>query len=333
MNIVKRGYEYLMTDDCVPKSTNTWKISLLGASTISKHAVLKPAKYLPNFHIASISSRSLSKAKAFAKENGVENYCVDYFQGINNCDIVYISLRTSDHMKYIVEAVNKRKIVFCEKPLTLDPEESKKLIEMSLTKNIKVYEAYHYRFHPAFKEFQRLFQQQKTKLNKIVIEAIEKYDIEKMYNLFCYCIDIFFVLLLDKNERWNGDFSQVEIFKHEMRAKFRFKDIQVVLLSSRVQPSLPKNNIHCYFEGSTLEMINFATPFIYHEVRLNQESFAFYNEDRVKSTYEYQLETLGKLVEKPNSEDFPGPENSFRNSIFFTEFLRKAGKLTLLDKE
>ena len=80
------------------------------------------------------TTRTPRKARAFAKENGL-HLCADYAELLARPDVdaVFIATPHSQHFDQIIQAAKAGKHVFCEKPFTLDPGDTKTALRPSAT--------------------------------------------------------------------------------------------------------------------------------------------------------------------------------------------------------
>ena len=70
------------------------RIGLLGASRISRGAVIKPAAAIDDVDVTSVAARDPERAGAFAEEHGIHHVEPDYTALINSShvDVVYNGL-------------------------------------------------------------------------------------------------------------------------------------------------------------------------------------------------------------------------------------------------
>ncbi len=134
------------------------KIGLVGTGYISGvHAFA--AKDVKNVSITSVFGRDKNKAKKFAEEFGIPNYYDNYNTFLDSdIDAVIISLPTTFHKDFSVEALNRSKHVLCEKPIALNIDDA---IEMKNTaeKTGRILMAAHVlRFWPEYVAVKKLFQ-------------------------------------------------------------------------------------------------------------------------------------------------------------------------------
>ncbi len=117
------------------------------------------------------ATRTPRKARAFAKESGLE-LCADYAELLSrpDIDVVFIATPHSQHFGQILEAAKAGKHVFCEKPFTLDPGDTKAALEALGKAGLKAGVGFNRRFAPNTIELKRMLDA--GELGKVVhIEA------------------------------------------------------------------------------------------------------------------------------------------------------------------
>ncbi len=101
--------------------------------------------------VIAIASRSAEKAKKAAQSSGISRSYGTYEEllGDPEIDAVYIPLPNHLHVPWTLKAIESGKHVLCEKPIGLNAAEAQQ-IELALKDHpeIKVMEAFMYRFHP-----------------------------------------------------------------------------------------------------------------------------------------------------------------------------------------
>jgi len=101
--------------------------------------------------IAAMSSRDIGKAKEAAQSLGIPKAYGSYEELLADPDIdaVYNPLPNHLHVDWSIKALEAGKHVLCEKPLGLDMQDAKRLLDAAAAyPNLKVMEAFMYRFHP-----------------------------------------------------------------------------------------------------------------------------------------------------------------------------------------
>jgi predicted dehydrogenase len=124
---------------------------ILSTANIGIQKVIPAIQKANNCEVIAIASRSIEKAKASATKLGIKKAYGSYDELLADpeIDIIYNPLPNHLHVPYTIKALEAGKHVLCEKPIGLNVSEVLKLIEV--TKNypqLKVMEAFMYRFHP-----------------------------------------------------------------------------------------------------------------------------------------------------------------------------------------
>ena len=130
------------------------KFGIIGCSSIAKKSTIPAIVMGKNSILEMIGSRSITKAKKFAKEfscNAFGNY--DDVLENDSIDAVYISLPMNMHEKWAIKAAKSGKHVLCEKSATLSYDSAKKIIKECKNNNVKIMENFVFKFHPQHKIF------------------------------------------------------------------------------------------------------------------------------------------------------------------------------------
>ena len=100
-----------------------------------------------------VGSRDLEKARQFAQTHGLARAYGSYEELLADKDVdaVYISTPNSLHAEWSIKAARAGKHVLCEKPVTADLGELKKVLAVVRTCRVFFMEAFMYRCHPQWK--------------------------------------------------------------------------------------------------------------------------------------------------------------------------------------
>ena len=122
---------------------------------------------LKNANLFAVASRSLEKAKKFAKEFNFLNAFGSYGELVNTSevDIVYIATPHSLHSKHTILCLKNNKAVLCEKAFAMNSKEVDQMINASNINNTFLMEAFWTRLNPQFLKIQKIIQS--SKLGKI----------------------------------------------------------------------------------------------------------------------------------------------------------------------
>src|SRR6202046_2761174 len=100
--------------------------------------------------IAAIASRDPSKARTAADKLGIPRAYGSYEALLADPEIeaIYNPLPNEEHVPWTLRALAAGKHVLCEKPIALDAEEARSLIDARSRSGKLVAEAFMARFHP-----------------------------------------------------------------------------------------------------------------------------------------------------------------------------------------
>ena len=189
-----------------------------------------------NARVLYVFDTNRKKLKFFSKKynlNTPQNIDNDIFNN-KNIDAVFISSSTNTHLKLILKAINKKKFVFCEKPIDLDLKKINKVSKKceSYKKTFQI--GFNRRFDPTVGEIIAKSKNNKVgKIEKLIITSRDLspppanyiktsggilrdcsvHDIDLMLNIFgedkineaiCYASNLF-----DRNTKTHKDYDTV----------------------------------------------------------------------------------------------------------------------------
>ena len=132
------------------------KIGLIGcANTALKNFI--PLMEISDFaKLEFIASRSSTKANEWAKKFHCERFG-SYDEIIeSDVDIIYMPLPVGLHEEWIIKAARTGKHILCEKSSTSSHESAKKILKVCNENDVRILEAFSYRFHPQHEHVQKL---------------------------------------------------------------------------------------------------------------------------------------------------------------------------------
>ncbi|MDH3903536.1 MAG: Gfo/Idh/MocA family oxidoreductase, partial [Xanthomonadales bacterium] len=117
--------------------------------------------YVSNGEVIAVSSRSQESAATFAEQYDIKRAYAGYAPLLADPDIdaVYIASPHTMHFQNTLDAIEAGKHVLCEKPFTINPEESRKLFEIAGQSSVFVMEAMWTFFLPAIQKAQEWLEQ------------------------------------------------------------------------------------------------------------------------------------------------------------------------------
>lgn len=167
-------------------SKNKLRWGMLGAGKIA-NTFAKEFSFMQNAELIAVAASDSERAKDFAQQYNIPQP-LNYEELYNSTEIdaVYISTTHNFHFEHALKCLENGKAVLCEKPITVNDIEFKKLMALSKTKNIFLMEAMWTYFLPAIKKAKQWLDE--GRIGKLkVIQADFAYPMEKnpegrMYN-------------------------------------------------------------------------------------------------------------------------------------------------------
>lgn len=131
-----------------------------------------------NHKVVAVAARNESSAKEFASFFNIPKFYGGYekLAADSEIDIVYIGAINPAHLEISLMMLDAGKHILCEKPLTLNEKQSKKLLEHAKAKKLFCIEGIWSRFFPSYRHL-------KNRLDNNDLGAIEEVDIEFGYDL------------------------------------------------------------------------------------------------------------------------------------------------------
>ena len=125
-----------------------WGIISTGRIT---HQFASDISNVSNAELSAVASRTLSPAKTFAKQYSISKAYGSYLDLYDDpeIDAVYVATPHSMHLKNASDAMLAGKAVLCEKPLTVNSEQSATLIALAKSRNTFLMEGMWTYFLPA----------------------------------------------------------------------------------------------------------------------------------------------------------------------------------------
>ena len=136
------------------------KWGVLGVANIATEKVIPAMQMSELCDIAAIASRDLAKARAAAEGLGIERAYGSYEDLLADpaIEAVYNPLPNELHVPWTLRALAAGKHVLCEKPIALDANEARQLIDARERSGRLVAEAFMVRCHPQWRRARELVQ-------------------------------------------------------------------------------------------------------------------------------------------------------------------------------
>lgn len=134
------------------------RIGLLGASKIAPQAIIDPAVEREDCVIQAVAARDKSRAGDYAATYNIPHIEASYEALIarDDIDLIYNALPPHRHADLTIRAAQAGKAVLCEKPFAMNAREAQEMVDAAQLAGTVLIEAFHYRYHPAFLEFEAL---------------------------------------------------------------------------------------------------------------------------------------------------------------------------------
>jgi predicted dehydrogenase len=118
----------------------------IGAGVVATKALAPAVRSARNANLYAVASRDISRALNLSPSCVYDNY--DELINDPKVEAIYISLPNNVHASIASRALIAGKAVLCEKPLTMNYQESEELVRVSKTSNSLLVEAIWFRWHP-----------------------------------------------------------------------------------------------------------------------------------------------------------------------------------------
>ena len=138
---------------------NKVRWGVLSTADIGVSKVIPAMQRGEHLQITAISSRNLAKARAVATQLGIPKAYGSYEELLADPDIdaIYNPLPNHLHVPWSIKALEAGKHVLCEKPIALTSADAQKLADAAKHyPQLKVMEAFMYRFHPQWQQARQM---------------------------------------------------------------------------------------------------------------------------------------------------------------------------------
>jgi len=143
-------------------------ISLWGLGNHASNRILPALDSIEELSLIGVCSRNKEKVFATAKKYN----CIGWInpkEMLNDAsiDIIYIAAPIGIHFNLAEQALKAGKIVWCEKPLTCNYNNTKTLVSLAERNKVMLAEAFMYLYHPQFKKIKNLVQGKENNFGKV----------------------------------------------------------------------------------------------------------------------------------------------------------------------
>ncbi len=134
---------------------DTVRWGVMSTARIARTKVIPAMQKSDMIEVVAIASRDAGRARQAADGLRIPHAYGSYDEllAAPEVDAVYIPLPNNEHVEWAVRAIQAGKHVLCEKPIGLSAEEGRTLLEAARARpDLKVMEAFMYRFHPQWQQ-------------------------------------------------------------------------------------------------------------------------------------------------------------------------------------
>ncbi len=143
------------------------KWGIAGCSSFAENTFLPAFQNIKRSKLVSVFSHDINRAQFIANKFGAPNVFDNYDNFLkSDIDAVYISSKNSDHYWQAIKAAEAGKNILCERPIALNSQQAKEMIEACKKNNVILVVDHLHRFHPLIIKTKELLD--KNILGKII---------------------------------------------------------------------------------------------------------------------------------------------------------------------
>lgn len=160
---------------------NKVRWGILSTAKIGREKVIPALQKGKLTEVTAIASRNEEQAKATAQKLQIPKWYGSYEALLNDeeIDAVYIPLPNHMHVEWSIKCLQNGKHVLCEKPIGLSAKEAEELLAASKQyPNLKVMEAFMYRFHPQWQKAKELVKEGKIGVLRTVHSVFSYFNVD-----------------------------------------------------------------------------------------------------------------------------------------------------------
>lgn len=198
---------------------------ILGCARIAEMQFLPAVKQTKNAEVTALASRKKERAVEVGSRYQIPKIYDTYDELLADpeIDAVYIPLPNHLHKVWTIKAAKSKKHILCEKPIALNINEAKIMIDAANEAHVLLMEAFMYQFHPQWSRLLALIEAGVIgEMKGIYSSFTMMYNDEEnyryndkmgggsLYDVGCYCINAARLVFNDEPERYNAmaDFTQ-----------------------------------------------------------------------------------------------------------------------------
>lgn len=185
---------------------NKVKWGILSTAKIGREKVIPAMQQAELCDIVAIASRNIESAKAEGGKLNIPKAYGSYEELLADKDVeaIYIPLPNHLHVEWAIKCLEAGKHVLCEKPIGLNSAEAQQLIDASKKyPDLKIMEAFMYRFHPQWQAAKKLVDEGKIGELKTIQSFFSYFNADPanirnkkdvggggLMDIGCYCISL-----------------------------------------------------------------------------------------------------------------------------------------------
>lgn len=122
---------------------------LVGCGRIANRFMVE-SRFVSGIVFDAVCNPEVQLAEEFAQKHMIKGVFADFAEMLKEVDVVYVATPHPFHAQYVRAALQAKKHVLCEKPMTLDYREAEELYELAARNGVVLQEALKTAFAPGF---------------------------------------------------------------------------------------------------------------------------------------------------------------------------------------
>lgn len=280
---------------------------IIGASGVAHRRTMPAINMAEDNELRALMVRDIERAKKLAEEHGAPMYydSVDDLLSDPEVDAVHIATPVYLHCEHVIKSAKHHKHILCEKPMAMNVDECKRMIQACEQNNVLLEIGFTLRFHPCFHEIKSIIDN--GEIGKVVqarASLLKSYDIEEglwrrnpsmsgggvLMDMGAHAVDLLSFLL--------GDVSKVAMFANSNIKNWEVEETATLLLQMQ-------NG------ANAIADVSFVVPYseITLEIYGTKGTLLLYNGQGYQE-YNLKLFINGKL-----KEEFKPTQNLYKNLV------------------
>jgi 1,5-anhydro-D-fructose reductase (1,5-anhydro-D-mannitol-forming) len=285
---------------------------VIGASGVAHRRGMPAINMAENNELQALMVRDLERAKKLADEHGAKSYydSVDAILSDPQVDAVHIATPVYLHCEHVINAAEHGKHVLCEKPMAMNVDECKLMIDACDNNDVQLQICFLLRFHSCFQEIKNIISGGELgDIVEIRVALLKAYEIEEgkwrrepdksgggvLMDMGAHGIDLLSYML--------GDASEIAMFAGTHVKKWEIEETATVIMKM-------KNGANAIVDVSFVVPHSESTLEVYG----TKGSIIAYNGQGYQ---EYNVRTC---INQTIKEEFKPSENLYKN--LFVNFSR-----------